>query len=156
MEMMFSAATIGSFVINAGHLELTISRVIEWMNGNPTPGAVGSEVRRLNWNQLLTRLKSDAATSPIGADVARLLEEHRVDDCMSLRHSLVHGSVDITQPPAVVIVRRYRDDRGDVLQLGSRAELEVIGTHVVELSRGLDGLLPEEYRRSAPRQDASA
>jgi hypothetical protein len=146
LGQMLTVAAIGSYVINFGHLEHTVMRLIEWLAGSNTPGAVSTSTVRLNWSQLVERLRADAAGSPVEAEVTALLDEHHVDLLARLRHSLVHGSVKVSQPPGISIVRRMRDGSTPIL-LGSREQIEQECQHVVDLGAGLDRLLPETFRR---------
>lgn len=115
VEVMLSVAAIGSYVINFSHLEHGIMRLIEWLGGNTTPGQISTPTLRFNWSQLIEKLRSDAVGSPVGAEVAALLDQYQVDLLARLRHSLVHGSVNVNRPPGIHIVRRMRDGSGPIM-----------------------------------------
>lgn len=140
-------AAIGQFVIGAGHLESTMCRVIEWFNGNEAPGTIG-DTRFLGWEKLEQRIRADAAKRSLSSEVASLLSEHRFAECMGLRHSLIHGSVNVGDPPGFHINRRFRKGR-DAIMIGHRNDLELMYRHVHDLGMALDGLLPETYRRNS-------
>lgn len=147
LDTMLSVAAIGSYIINFGNLEATVCRLIEWLNGNETPGEISVVTRRLPWTGLLAQLRGDAEGSPVGTAITRLLEEHEIDACGSVRHSLVHGTVTVSQPPNVTINRRNRDGSNPTI-IGSRYDIEERSSHVIALAKGLDALLPESYRRN--------
>lgn len=146
LEQLLSVAAVGSYVINFGHLEHGVMRMIEWLGGNTSPGQITTSTLQLGWSQLIQRLRADIVGTAVEAEVTRVLEEHQVDTCARLRHSLVHGSVDISQPPTVAINRRARDG-SSAIQLGSRQVIEQQCQHVIDAGVALDRLLPEEYRR---------
>lgn len=146
LGQMLSVSAIGSYIINFGHLEHSVMRLIEWLAGNPSPGAISRPTLRLSWSQLMEKLRADAVGSPVEAEVTTLLDQHHVDLLARLRHSLVHGSVGVDQPPTIAIVRRTRDGSSATL-IGSREQLEEECQHVIDLGTALDRLLPETYRR---------
>lgn len=142
---MLSVAAIGSFIINFGNLEATMCRFVEWLNGNESPGSI-TFTRELPWKRLLARLRKDAEGAVVGTAVLRLLDEHMVDVCGSLRHSLVHGAVTVSQPPNVTINRRHLDG-SNVIVVATRQDIEEHSAHLIALASGIDALLPEAYRR---------
>jgi hypothetical protein len=146
IEEMASVTAIGSYVINFGHLEHCVMRLIEWLNGGQKAGHISTELLRLNWSDLVKRLRKDVCGSPIDAEVTRLLDDHNVESLGSLRHSLVHGSVSVSQPPTVAINRRRRDGSSSIL-LGTRGDIEQNCQHVIDLGAALDRFLPESFRR---------
>ena len=143
---MLSVAAIGSFVINFGHLEHSMMRLLEWLQGSRSPGVIEASTLRLTWSQLVDRVRSAAEGSTVEEDVRVLLREHHVELLASLRHSLVHGSVGVGEPPTVAINRRTRDGQKSIL-IGTRDEIERECRHVIDLGAALDRLLPETFRR---------
>lgn len=143
---MLSVAAIGSYVLNFGHLEHSVMRLIDWLGGSTTPGHISPATLKLNWSQLVEKLRVGAVGSPVEAEVTALLDEHHVDLLARLRHSLVHGSVSVKQPPGISIVRRMRDGSSPIM-VGTRDEIEEQCQHVIDLGSALDRLLPETYRR---------
>lgn len=146
LGQMLSVSAIGSYIINFGHLEHSVMRLIEWLAGNPRAGAISQATLRLNWSQLMEKLRADVVGSPVETEVTTLLDQHHVDILARLRHGLVHGSVSVDQPPTIVINRRTRDGSSKFL-LGSREQIEQECQHVIVLGAALDRLLPETYRR---------
>jgi hypothetical protein len=147
-----SLAAIGSYVVTAGILEGTVARLIEWMRGNPTPGNI-ADTRSLTWDGLFKALRKEAgAESPIGKAIESLLDEHKFFELTDLRHSLVHGAVDVSHPPGITINRRYRDKRGDMFVFASQQVVKESTDHLIALIRELDLLLPREYRRIRVQQ----
>jgi hypothetical protein len=146
LGVMLSVSAIGSYVLNFGHLEHSVMRLVEWLAGNPSPGAISTPTLKLRWSDLIKKLLASAVGSPVEAEVTALLDERHVDLLARLRHSLVHGSVDVTQPPTIAINRRKPDGSSAIL-LGSREQIEQECRHVINLRTALDRLLPESYRR---------
>jgi len=146
IEQLNTLAAIGDFIVCAGHLEATICRVIDWMQGSLTPGAISYETRRLRWNKLVQRLLDVAQGHGRGDEVGGLLREFELDQAMKFRHSIVHGQVGVNGS-GVHIVRRPVDGSGDHIPIGSRADLVGVANRIRELNQRLDLLLPEEFRR---------
>ena len=144
---MWTLATIGSFVVNAGALERTLRPLVEWLSGNQQPGNI-TTTRSLSGNTLLKCLREASAGSAIEAGVTQVLDEHKADRCMGMRHSLIHGSVDVSQPPNIMINRSPTSrSTGDSLQFGTRQEVAEYAGHLASMVVKLDALLPELHRR---------
>lgn len=76
LGQMLSVAAIGSFVINFGHLEHSMMRLLEWLQGSQSPGAISASTLRLTWSQLVNRVCGAAEGSTV-EEVKILLQEHR-------------------------------------------------------------------------------
>jgi hypothetical protein len=75
-----SPAAICSYVVNAGILEGTVARLIEWMQGNHSPGNI-ADTRALTWDGLFKALRKEAGEeSLIGRAIKSLLDEHKFFD----------------------------------------------------------------------------
>ena len=121
-------------------------RLLEWLQGSQSPGAISASTLRLTWSQLVDRVCAAAEWAIVEEEVKSLLQEHHVELLAKLRHSLVHGSVGVDHPPTIAINRRTRDGQTSIL-IGTREEIERECQHVIDLGAALDRLLPETFRR---------
>lgn len=146
LDVLDAYAAIGHYVVTAGHLEATCCRLLEWLNHNPNPGSITFS-RNLGWAALLKQLRRDAREAQIGDRVEEIFTAHELEKCLALRHNLIHGAVDVSQAPAIAIIRHGRGTNEGALHLGGREMIQQYADHVRAMTRALDRLLPEEYRR---------
>lgn len=146
LEVVLSLAAVGNYVISAGHLEATMCRLIEWMAGNQTPGQITGATARLPWTPLVAELRTQAKSAGLADTLEALLDAQGFDVLVKLRHSLIHGSVGVDQPPTIAINRRRKTGKGAIM-LGSRQEIEQCTGKLQELNEALDALMPQRYRR---------
>jgi hypothetical protein len=146
VESCTTLAAIGGFIVTAGHLEGTICRLIDWLEGSQRPGAISEQTRRLRWSALAQRLEKVADARGIGTEVCDLLAEFKLEQAMKFRHSLVHGQVGVADSD-IHIVRRPLDGSADHIQIGSRDDILAVANRMQELNRRLDLLMPEKFRR---------
>lgn len=143
---MLTVTAIGRYVITFSHMEHAMMRLIEWLEGNPTGGNISERTIKMNWSQLVEHLRRSVAGTSVEQDVTQLLHDHHVDTLAFVRHSLVHGSVNIGPRGSIDIVRRLRDGTSPII-LASREEIDEECQHVADLHVALDRLLPQAYRR---------
>lgn len=137
-EQSQTFASIGEFVVAVGQLEAALGRTREFLLHNERRAGISPETRKLTWATLPADVSRAAHVAGWGEEIDAWFSEFQLQQVVKLRHTLLHGEVQVRG--ANIWVQR-RPNRGqDHTMVAKRDDIVSFTQRVAELTSRLQAL----------------